>query len=83
MDKDKINIRVGGGYLSIDEFLDQYTPEEMSKIERKDPLRRLGEKIEVVSRIKRRETSPPQQQAKAVLKSKSRYSTPLVGKRYD
>jgi len=26
VDKDKINIRVGGGYLSIDEFLDQYTP---------------------------------------------------------
>ena len=23
VDKDKINIRVGGGYLSIDEFLDQ------------------------------------------------------------
>lgn len=22
----KINIRVGGGYISIDEFLDQYTP---------------------------------------------------------
>ena len=59
VDKDKINIRVGGGYLSIDEFLDQYTPEEMSKIERKDPLRRLGEKIEVATRIKRRETSPP------------------------
>jgi len=26
VDKDKINIRVGGGYLSIDEFLDIYTP---------------------------------------------------------
>ena len=26
VDKDKINVRVGGGYLSIDEFLDQYTP---------------------------------------------------------
>ena len=25
VDKDKINVRVGGGYLSIDEFLDQYT----------------------------------------------------------
>ena len=26
VDKEKINIRVGGGYLSIDEFLDIYTP---------------------------------------------------------
>ena len=26
VDNDKINIRVGGGYLSIDEFLDHYTP---------------------------------------------------------
>ena len=24
--KDKIQIKVGGGYISIDEFLDQYTP---------------------------------------------------------
>jgi len=26
VDFDKINIRVGGGYLSIDEFLEVYTP---------------------------------------------------------
>ena len=39
VDKDKINIRVGGGYLAIDEFLDQYTPAELEKQERKDPLR--------------------------------------------
>lgn len=26
VDKDKINIRVGGGYLSLDEFLEIYTP---------------------------------------------------------
>ena len=29
VDMDRINIRVGGGYLSIDEFLDQYTPVEL------------------------------------------------------
>jgi len=29
VDQDKINIRVGGGFLSIDEFLDQYTPQEL------------------------------------------------------
>jgi len=30
--KDNILIRVGGGYLSIEEFLDQYTPIEVAKL---------------------------------------------------
>ncbi len=47
VDKDKINIRVGGGYLSIDEFLDIYTPSELERFERKDPLRKFSEKIAV------------------------------------
>jgi hypothetical protein len=47
VDQDKINIRVGGGYLSIDEFLDQYTPLELEKIERKDPLKRFSEKVAI------------------------------------
>ena len=42
VEKDKINIRVGGGYLLIDEFLDQYTPGELEKLERKDPLKRFS-----------------------------------------
>ena len=41
VDKDKINIRVGGGFLSIDEFLDQYTPGEMDKLDRKDPVKKF------------------------------------------
>ena len=45
--KDKVNIRVGGGYLSIDEFLDQYTPMELEKLERKDPLKRFSERMVV------------------------------------
>lgn len=45
VEKDKINIRVGGGYLSIDEFLDQYTPTELERLERKDPLKRFSEKL--------------------------------------
>ena len=45
--KDKIEIRVGGGYLSIDEFLDQYTPAELEKLERRDPLKRISERIAV------------------------------------
>lgn len=47
VEKDKIIIRVGGGYLSIDEFLDIYTPLELEKLERKDPLRKFSEKVAV------------------------------------
>ena len=47
VDKEKINIRVGGGYLSIDEFLDQYTPAELEKLERRDPMKRFSEKVAV------------------------------------
>jgi hypothetical protein len=47
VDKDKINIRVGGGYLSIDEFLDIYTPAELDRLERKDPLKKFSEKVAV------------------------------------
>lgn len=35
--KGKILIRIGGGYMPIDEFLEQYTPLELEKIERRDP----------------------------------------------
>ena len=61
VEKDKINIRVGGGFLSIDEFLDQYTPTELDKLERKDPLKKFSEKIAVQKTIigkEVRETSP-------------------------
>ena len=43
--KDKIEIRVGGGFLSLDEFLDQYTPTELQVLERKDPMRRMTDRI--------------------------------------
>ena len=52
IDKDKINIRVGGGYLSIDEFLDQYTPTELEKIERKDPARKFNDRLAVSNAVK-------------------------------
>ena len=42
-----IQIKVGGGFLSIDEFLDQYTPVELEKLERRDPLKRFSEKVAV------------------------------------
>jgi flagellar biosynthesis chaperone FliJ len=47
VDHDRINIRVGGGFLSIDEFLDQYTPQELQRLERKDPLKRISERVAV------------------------------------
>ena len=47
VERDKIQIKVGGGYLSIDEFIDQYTPAELEKLERRDPLRRFTDKIAV------------------------------------
>ena len=61
VEKDNIKIRVGGGYLSIDEFLDQYTPVELEKLERKDPLKRFSEKVAIQKTIVQadgRETSP-------------------------
>jgi len=61
VEKDKIRVRVGGGFLSIDEFLDQYTAAELEKIERKDPLKRFTEKIAIqktLSNVQGRETSP-------------------------
>ena len=47
VEKQGIKIRVGGGYLSIDEFLDQYTPLELEKFGRNDPLKRFSEKVAV------------------------------------
>ena len=61
VEKDNIKIRVGGGFLSIDEFLDQYTPQELEKLERKDPLKRFSEKVAIQKTIVNagaRETSP-------------------------
>ena len=51
VEKNNIKIRVGGGYLSIDEFLDQYTPQELEKLERNDPLKRFSEKVAIQKTI--------------------------------
>jgi len=47
VERDKIQIKVGGGYLSIDEFLDIYTPDELAKLERRDPLKKFSEKVAI------------------------------------
>lgn len=45
IDKDKINIRVGGGYMTIDEFIDQFTGPELERLERTDPMRKFGDSM--------------------------------------
>lgn len=47
VEKDRIIIRVGGGYLTIDEFLDIYTPIELEKIERKGTSKKVVEKMAI------------------------------------
>lgn len=37
----KILVRVGGGYMHIDEFIQNYTTSEVEKIERRDVLERF------------------------------------------
>ena len=56
--KDKIEIKVGGGFLSLDEFLDQYTPTELEKLERKDPLRRKTDRIALQKTLSQATRSP-------------------------
>ncbi len=67
--RDKIQIKVGGGFLSIDEFLDQYTPAELEKLERRDPLKRFNERVAVQKIINDKngvETSPVRRQESPV-----------------
>ena len=72
VEKDKILIKVGGGFLSIDEFLDQYTPVELEKPERKDPLKRFAERVAVQKTISTKqgvEQSPVRKSQSPVKKS--------------
>ena len=43
--------------MSIDEFLDQHTPIELEKIERRDPLKRFSEKVAMQKSISGHEVS--------------------------
>ena len=66
VDRGKISIKVGGGFLSIDEFLEQYTPTELASLNRHDPLMRFSEKVAVQKTIGDRigvETSPVRRSA--------------------
>ena len=41
----QIKVRVGGGYLHIDDFIEQYTEQEVEKIERRDVVSRFDNKL--------------------------------------
>lgn len=49
--KGKILIRIGGGYMNIDEFLEQYTPLELEKLERRDPQKRFAERVALAKTV--------------------------------
>lgn len=66
IEKDNIKIRVGGGFLSIDEFIDQYTPVELEKLERKDPVKRFTDKAIVQKTLVERVGSPTGSPKRAV-----------------
>jgi len=64
--------------LSIDEFLDQYTPAELEKLERKDPLKKFSEKVAVQKTLvgkELRESSPIRTGAESPSFSPSRSPT--------
>ena len=90
VEKDKIIIRVGGGYLSIEEFLDIYTPLELEKFERKDPMRKFSERMAVQKTLVGRElretspirgASPEQRRPASPLKSPAKSMTKSPSKR--
>lgn len=57
----KILIRVGGGYMNIDEFLNQYTPLELEKFERRDPLKRFAQKVALAKTVEGKTIIPGEQ----------------------
>ena len=40
-------VRVGGGYLSLAEFVDKYLPLELEKMERRDPVNIFAKNIAI------------------------------------
>lgn len=44
--RDSIQVKGDGGYLAIDNFLDVFLPEELYKLEQKDPLKKVIDQAE-------------------------------------
>ncbi len=51
VDNNNINVRVGGGYLSIDEFIEQYTPSEVERMLRMDPSKKFSDRAFMLSKL--------------------------------
>ena len=62
VDKEKINVRVGGGFITIDEFIDQYSNGEVQALERQDPMKVLSDKVEVSCALCKRGRSDKSQE---------------------
>ena len=74
VERNKIQIKVGGGYLSIYEFLDQYTPVELERLERRDPLKKFSEKVAIQKTLGDKvsvETSPIRKRTDSAVTTKS------------
>jgi len=50
-EQDKVFIRVGGGFLSLEEFLSTHVPLELDKLRRNDPVKILSQNIAVQKTI--------------------------------
>lgn len=50
VEQDQIIIRVGGGFLNIEEFLAQYMTVEFEKQERRDPMKKRRESLLLTTR---------------------------------
>ena len=62
--QNKIMIRVGGGYISIDEFIDQYTQGELDRMQRKDPLKKFAERVVMAKLTKNKDIASIKAQVK-------------------
>lgn len=81
VEKDRIIIRVGGGYLTIDEFLDIYTPIELDKVDRKGTSKKVIEKMAIQRTLigrELREESPIRSPGKKATR-KSPMKSPVKG----
>jgi len=77
---DQILVRVGGGFMHIDDFITQYTPNEVEKIERKDVLGRFVNKQAIQNfaahnAMEAYESSPIRSPQRARSPDKSRFNS--------
>lgn len=49
--QDKIKIRSGGGYMSIEEFLQMYSQSEMDRQQKGDPMQKLSKNKALYKKI--------------------------------